>query len=1001
MGNIRPATMQAPLHDNRRNLRLLASVALVLASALPAYAQAEGWVIDGQATGPVTNSGAPDFLSIINGSVINGDVTNTVTGEIGPALLVQPGIEITDSDIKGALRNAGHVTSGTVAIDLSNAMLDGGLVNSGSIDSGAHGVSVRGTGGSFSSTTFAGGIVNSGSINSGEEGVSFLGSGYTTFAGGIVNSGSLNSGEWGVVFWGGRAGDFSGGIVNSGSIDAEFGGISAGATFGLDFGGGIVNSGSLNAGSEGISLIGAEAFDSGIVNSGSLNAGSAGISLNANAFDGGIVNSGSIDAGESGIDVRAVDTFGGGIVNSGSIAAGGFGIVIGGVDTFGGGIVNSGSIDARNSGIFLGQIETFNGDIENSGSIVSASGSGIRVSGDDFSGAVTNSGRIEAAVHGLTIDAPVRGGIWNSGTIKGGQSAINVEDGLGAPTVINLTGGAVYGDVLLSGTESDTVNISGGRMDGTIDGTKGPRDDVVNFLMDGNTVVFGGGILGIGRVFVDPGTLILNGSITETGMLEVDADTRLVVAETAQVATEMYAQNPDATLGFIIGADGSHGRLHADKVNLAGDLQILFDAGPLYPDRRTFSNLVSWTTRDGTFNLIAPESLFVAFRQHYAASTLSVVQERIPFNAYGQTSNQSAVGTGLERGYRYPAPNAEAVAFYAPLFDLASTADYLQLLDAVSGSTHANALQATINTSQVVSQAVQQRLDRVTGAMTVATAAERSLWAQALGVWGDADGDRNAAGFDQTTNGVAFGLDYQLSEETLVGVLGAYLADEVDFKGGRSKTDIDTWQIGAYAQHDTATWYANAILTYGWNDYASNRRIADDRESGYAAAGYDGTAFALSGEAGYKYPVAGGITLKPLLGLGYVNVDTNGFTERGDSRYNLRVARGSAASFSSNLGVRASLHHETGNGTLITGEARLSWQHQFLDDHQTVEAAFATVPNSGFEVRGSQFGRDAAVAELGVKVQIADQGELFLDWHGQFGGDYMANSLFAGARFDW
>ena len=441
--------------------------------------------------------------------------------------------------------------------------------------------------------------------------------------------------------------------------------------------------------------------------------------------------------------------------------------------------------------------------------------------------------------------------------------------------------------------------------------------------------------------------------------------------------------------------------LHADKVNLAGDLQILFDAGPLYPDRRTFSNLVSWTTRNGTFNPIAPESLFLSFRQNYEARTLSVMQERIPFNAYGQTSNQSAVGTGLERGYGYPAPNAEAVAFYAPLFDLASTADYLQLLDAVSGSTHANALQATINTSQVVNQAVQQRLDRVNGAMTVATAAERSLWAQALGVWGDADGDRNAAGFDQTTNGVAFGLDTQLTEETLVGVLGAYLADEVDFKGGRGKTDIDTWQIGAYGQHDTATWYANGILTYGWNDYESNRRIAYKSESGYAAVGYDGTAFALSGEAGYKYPVAGGITLKPLLGLGYVNVDTNGFTETGDSRYNLRVAGGSAASFSSNLGVRASLHHETGNGTLITGEARLSWQHQFLDDHQTVEAAFATVPNSGFEARGSQFGRDAAVAGLGVKVQMGDQGELFLDWHGQFGGDYMANSLFAGARFDW
>jgi len=138
-----------------------------------------------------------------------------------------------------------------------------------------------------------------------------------------------------------------------------------------------------------------------------------------------------------------------------------------------------------------------------------------------------------------------------------------------------------------------------------------------------------------------------------------------------------------------------------------------------------------------------------------------------------------------------------------------------------------------------------------------------------------------------------------------------------------------------------------------------------------------------------------------MLGLGYVNVDTDGFTERGGSRYDLRVKGGSGESFYSNLGVRESLEHTTGTGRLVTGEARLVWQHEFLDDHQTVEAAFAAIPNTAFQARGTKFGRDSAVVRLGISVQMANEGELFLNWNGRFGSDYMADSLFAGAQFHW
>jgi len=1098
--------------------------------------QAEGWVIDGQTAGSVTNARPLDFLSIRNGSVINGDVTNTIEGEI---LRVTDGhaIDIRDSRITGTLGNLGRieslshhfdgvfirrsdvgggiVNSGSIAADFGGIEVlridsfKGGIVNSGSIDAGWSGISqiaVRnfagglvnsgsiGTGtlqhgiilndidnvGSFSggivnsglinvrfwgitlqdvdnftggivnsgsidggwdaitmfpvtivdvsNLRFAGGIVNSGSIDAGRNGISFF---IDSFRGGVVNSGVIEAGENGIF---GAGGDVEGGVTNSGSIDAErvgfllwsghyagaivnSGSIDAGwdglyLRYGI-FADGVVNSGSIDAGEYGYVLYDGVNFGDGIsiensdvaggiLNRGSIDARYSGITLfEVDSMRGGAVNSGSIDAELDGIGLENVVTFGGGVVNSGSMDAGRFGIRLEHVGAFGGGIVNSGSIKALEDGVFLEKIEVFDGDIDNSGSISSSRATGIKVSATKLTGAVTNSGEIEAAKHGISVGTSVDGGIWNSGTIKGGLSAINIEDALGAPTVINLSSGAIYGDILLSGTESDTVNVSGGLLVGTIDGTKGPRDDAVNFLLHANTLFFDGSIRGVGRVFVDPGTLIMNGSITDTGTVEVDADTRLVLSEAATIDTEAFTQHPGSTLGFIVGVDGTYGHLSAERANLAGDLQLLFDDGHLYPDCLMFSNLVNWVTRTGTFNPIASESVFLSYQQSYGPNSLSVTQERVPFSAYTRTNNQDAVGAALERGYAYPAPNAEAVAFYAPLFDIRRSVDYLEFLDTASGSTYANALQATINTSQAVNQAVQHRLDQNDGAMAMDMDAERSLWAQALGVWSNADGDRNAAGFDQATSGVAFGFDYQVSDENLVGILGAYLADRIDFEQGGGKSDIDTWQIGAYAQHDTPAWYANGILTSGWNDYDSNRLITSSTERHYADGGYDGTTVALYGEAGYKYPITGGITLKPMLGLGYINVDTDGFTEKGSSPYDLRVKDGSGESFHGNLGVRASLEHATGAGRLVTGEARLVWQHEFLDDHQTVGAAFAATPNTGFEARGSKFGRDSAVVGLGIKVQMANQGELFLNWNGRFGSDYMANSLLAGAQFHW
>jgi outer membrane autotransporter protein len=424
-----------------------------------------------------------------------------------------------------------------------------------------------------------------------------------------------------------------------------------------------------------------------------------------------------------------------------------------------------------------------------------------------------------------------------------------------------------------------------------------------------------------------------------------------------------------------------------------------------------YSDLMTWTNRTGTFTFEGPDSIFLVGNLIYHPTSLSAEIGRLPFNSVpaGLRGNDYAVATGLENAYpgAYARMDAQSVAFYSPMFDY-SVGEYTQFLGTVSGSTYANALQATVFTSQLVNTVVDQRLSGGGGSLgttsldaglPASAPGARTAWAAVLGNWANGDGDTNAPGFDQSTGGFALGLDYRVNAETLVGALAGYLSDRIDFDNN-SSSDVDTWQLGAYGQYDTERWYANGLLTVGWNSYDAKRRIAFGNVSETAKGSYDGTTFGLYGEGGYKVPL-GDWTVKPMLGLGYVNGDTDSFTEGGGSLYRLRVKGASGESFTSNLGVRASLERETAGGIPITGQVRAVWQHEFLDDQQQVDASFAVLPGSRFTVDGSRYARDSAVLGLGVKAEVAAGTDVFVSYDAKIGSDYTSNALFAGIRKTW
>lgn len=384
------------------------------------------------------------------------------------------------------------------------------------------------------------------------------------------------------------------------------------------------------------------------------------------------------------------------------------------------------------------------------------------------------------------------------------------------------------------------------------------------------------------------------------------------------------------------------------------------------------------------------------------------------------TSNQTAVAGRIVQTAKSQGINTD---FLLPFLLIDDSQEARRFLDALSGSTFPNSLQATILSSQAVNTLIQNRFESARSSTPEEVIVEPVIsgkapviddkapvvvpdgptitpWVQGIGVWGEGDSDQNAAGFDQTTGGVGFGLDYDLGGGNLIGLFGTWMEDDIGFDRGLGQTVVDTWQVGAYGQINTDNWYANGNIAYGWNDYSSSRRIAYLGRVDRLQGDFSGNTLSGYGEAGLSFEAGNGLTVEPFVGLGFVSADTDSFTERGSGPYALDVSDNSGQSLTGNLGVRAAYDFLLG-ATPVTVDGIVAWQHEFEDTYQTANASFDSIGSGGFTVEGTHFDRDSVVAGGGITAQVMDNLEAYLNYSGRFSGDYSAHGLFGGVGIAW
>ena len=261
-----------------------------------------------------------------------------------------------------------------------------------------------------------------------------------------------------------------------------------------------------------------------------------------------------------------------------------------------------------------------------------------------------------------------------------------------------------------------------------------------------------------------------------------------------------------------------------------------------------------------------------------------------------------------------------------------------------------------------------------------------AMWVQGLFNKSKLDDTSKVKGFDADSNGIAFGAEKFVTDDTKVGIGYAYTNTDID--GFMRDTDVDTHTAILYGEYKPSNWYVNGIATYGWSDYEESKSVAGVG----VKADYDVETFGLQAMTGYDMNV-NGLGITPEAGLRYVHIKQDAYKDSADQR----VSANDSDILTGVIGAKVSKNFELSNGMNIKPEARIAATYDLFNDD--VNSVVTLANGSAYAVDGEALDRFGMEFGAGVTAEVNDSVELSLGYEGKFREDYEDHTGLINAKY--
>ena len=664
-----------------------------------------------------------------------------------------------------------------------------------------------------------------------------------------------------------------------------------------------------------------------------------------------------------------------------------------GVLTLTGNEAYTGATVVAGGALQLGDGVTPGASIASSNSVLIASGASVVLNlrnNETFGNSVTNNGQVQWSQTGTSYQA-------TTSVISGtGSMYIN------APGTTVLLGNNTYS----GGT---TINTTG--------------DVLVGNAISNTSTPYGSGVLTINNGYVDTE----NSQLLQIGVGGYDQTGGEIGMHLQGTTLGSYTRynvagtsNLSGGTVFAYDLSGNYVPYGGWMGNPAGDVQnIIHTSGGL----------------SGQFASNAPDSLIYNakfnefFRYSQGATLLYPTVTYDPANANitwvqdsftsvpGLTPNQIAMGTALDTYQNQNPVDPGGVITYLDGQNIATLPD---LYNSLMPADLTAIFQIGFAGAEMQNSSIERHLDLVrqtpsgytttspstrtqdskghimeTPGMTTTEGSNRwSLWVEGSGEFASVDGDDNAFGYDFDTYRGTLGADLRVNDNFAVGILGGYGDANAELNRNGS-IDMESGKAAIYATAFNENFYLDALIGGGFNSYETHRPGV----LGYADGEVDGWELNSLLNAGYDIH-QGALTYGLTASASYTKVELDSFTETG-SLLPLRFPEQSQESLRSNLGARLS-YTAVMNGIKVIPQVRAAWQHEFLDDTQSMSSQFATGNSPVFTVNGPEMGNDSAIVSAGLTVQFTPALSIYSFYDGQVGrSNYISNNVSCGLKFDF